>query len=90
MVPAQAAAALEKASREYARLKFPTPDKAPDKESVELYFVALAITAGGVVVYHAVPSPTSAVAVLGRGRAPSFGGPDAAPGTRSPLLRLNS
>ena len=55
-----------------------------------LYFVALAITATGVVVYHAVPSPTSAVAVLGRGRAPSFGGPDAAPGTRSPLLRLNS
>ena len=39
---AKAAAALEKASREYARLKFPTPDKAPDKESVELYFVALA------------------------------------------------
>ena len=54
-----------------------------------LYFVALAITATGVVVYHAVPSPTSAVAVLGRGRAPSLGGPDA-PGTRSPLLRLNS
>ena len=39
---AAATAALERASREYARLKFPTPDKAPTKETIELYFVALA------------------------------------------------
>ncbi|KAH8077601.1 hypothetical protein JL720_9985 [Aureococcus anophagefferens] len=37
-----AKAAAARRRREYARLKFPSPDKAPDKESVELYFVALA------------------------------------------------
>ena len=52
-----------------------------------LYFLALAITASGVVVYHTTPSPTSGAARLGRARAASFAA-DAAqtPTTRSPLL----